>query len=410
MPYHRPTNISCSVYPLDHPTHPVGLPAQEHHVHLASSSITGAIQQIATIESTPDTTFEISVELEPTSYSLAHRPESPDEMDDFLIFIILDGVEVQRSKRHRSQRGPTKISGCFTDDGRSRKFQFAKLTLVDPDDPIEGTKNEKIESSMCMDEKICQALGTIQVNIVRCQLSDKRPINPRSSNSNNNNHRRPGKDLKTTNQMTFSERTKKVLLSDTAGLSEASVVANGNRSFNGTKRSVRSVLWKDKNPFLQFIFEYSSKAVLEAKGIIVKQTGPPPPPPPPRPLTPGANLTNGDSKKRVTSGSSKLKEDASTVGHGHGSYLDSLATGGSSRLDLVDEQKPKKPIEYISIDLDDDDEPKKPILGSSRNSNSKRVKTEESTDNQSNKKEKTIKKKEEVVTIDLTMFDDSDSD
>ncbi|KAH9822229.1 hypothetical protein DFH28DRAFT_1092302 [Melampsora americana] len=245
MPYHRPTNISCSIFPLDHPTHPIGLPAQEHHVHLASSSSTGSIRQIATIESTPNTTFEISVELEPTSYSLTHRPESPEEMDDFLIFITLDGVQVQRSKRHRTQRGPTKISGCFTEDGRSRKFQFSKLTLVDPDESMmikSNDENQKMESLMCMDEKICQALGTIQVDIVRCQLSEKKPINPRhsshSKNHHHHHHRKTAEELKTTNQMTFSERNKKkIFLSDTAGLSEPSEVINGNRSsaFHATK-------------------------------------------------------------------------------------------------------------------------------------------------------------------------------
>ncbi|KAG0149587.1 hypothetical protein CROQUDRAFT_653400 [Cronartium quercuum f. sp. fusiforme G11] len=250
MPTHPATKISCHVYPVDRPNHPVNTHCQEHHVHSASSAASGAIQQIATIESIPDTSFEIRVDIDPMSYSLSHRPESPDVYDDFLIFVILDGVKVQRSKRHRSQRGPTHISGIFTHDGRSRHFKFAKLQLVDPEDETLAPEARKdLQDTLCSDEKICHSLGTIRVDIVRCELGDKKPVQPRSMGRNER------EVLKTSNQMKFSEHTKKVLLTDTAGLSDAHMPnensSRGERLFNGGKRTMRRIEWQDKHPFIQ---------------------------------------------------------------------------------------------------------------------------------------------------------------
>lgn len=255
MPYHRATRISCSIYPTDHPSHPFGLPAQEHHIHSASAAGSGAIQQIATIESMPNTSFEIGVEIDSTSYSLGFRPEAPDDQDDFLIFVTLDGVPVQRSKRHRSQGTSTRISGIFTPDGRSRNFRFAKLELVDPEDEsLDAEARQNIQETLCSDEKICQSLGTIRVDIVRCELGNKRPVVHQAA--------RPGREiLKTSNQMKFSEHTKKVLLTDTAGLSEEMVPSSQTRQntsqFHGAKKSVRPIVWQDKDPFIQVSYHRS---------------------------------------------------------------------------------------------------------------------------------------------------------
>ncbi|KNZ50822.1 hypothetical protein VP01_421g5 [Puccinia sorghi] len=363
MPINQTTGTRCSVLPLDHPSLPVGLPSIEYKHHTMKSTITGAIQEIAIIESNQGTSFEISLDIKPTAYATLHQPDQqlhrlPE--DDYLIYVLLDGINAQRSKRHRSQRTPTRISGVLAQDrSSSRSFQFGSLHLVDPDDHQQPT-----DQSICQDEKIIQALGTIQINIVRCSLGQPKPVprrpNRAGGNPNRASHPCP-ESLKTTNQMMFSERTKKAcLLNNTVGLSQP--VPNSSSGSFPAKRSIRPIVREDPQPFLQFIFKYKPRSVLEAEGIIAP---PPPPPPSPPPHSSADNLKS----TCMTSPTKPAISEQTRLGHDYQSnselHKSSLNPNAQSTHE-VDEKacssffalKPKmkeKPV-YIHIDSDSDSE------------------------------------------------------
>jgi hypothetical protein len=126
-----------------------------------------------------------------------------------------------------------------------RRFQFAPITLVDPDDydtPSQGSSNPT--DMICEDEKVIKSLGTIQVDIIRANLIH-RPRQP---------SKKRAAPATSTNQMKFSERSKKARLLNTAGLSDTS-------PSNGPPHPMQWHIKKeDPKPFLQVIhlFFFSS--------------------------------------------------------------------------------------------------------------------------------------------------------
>ncbi|OAV93332.1 hypothetical protein PTTG_08729 [Puccinia triticina 1-1 BBBD Race 1] len=367
MPSNATSATSCSIYPVDHPSLPAGLPCHEYKHHTMKSTITGAIQEIVIIESSQGTSFEISLDIKPTAYAALHQHtdhpaanSAPLKEDDYLIYVLLDGINAQRSKRHRAQRNPTRISGVYAQDrSSSRSFQFGTIQLVDPDDHPATAENPA--DRICEDEKIIQALGTIQVNIVRCTLGAPQPV-PRRSLKVNNSHRpnpnqRCSSNLRTTNQMKFSERTKKACQLNTAGLSQPMPITHGGRGGGGApfsgKKTIRPVVREDPHPFLQFVFKYKPRAILEAEGIIA-----PPPPPPP---SPPCHSSAGKLKKSTTLRSSSKHSTPTKPGlsgqHDFQSnselHRSSLNPNASAAND-PDEKKPKVQAKPIYIDIDSD--------------------------------------------------------
>ncbi|POW17063.1 hypothetical protein PSTT_00905 [Puccinia striiformis] len=408
MPRNVTTGTNCSIYPIDG-----SIPLLEYKHHTMKSTLNGAIQEIVLIESNEGTAFEIKLDIQPTAYAALHALTEPPnhsnrrdqpryapalKEDDYLIFVILDGINAQRSKRFRGQRTSTRISGVYARDGSSsRYFQFSALQLVDPDDH-QPSASQDPNDQMCDDEKIIQALGTIQVNVVRCKLGPPQPVPNRNKNQKGNQSNRSGgkpargqsagagpggcaESLQTTNQMKFSERSKKASkLNNTAGLSQPVPIPSNGRGRGGgggggggggssgppgAKKNSRPVLSQDPHPFLQFIFNYKPRAILEAEGIIA----PPPPPPPSPPL---AGKPSKDSMRRSTSkrSSSPRKPPTGLAGQHdyqsnselHSSSLRINRTAGINEPDekafnQLREHKPKmKPTEPVCIAIQSDSE------------------------------------------------------
>ncbi|PLW40284.1 hypothetical protein PCANC_07214 [Puccinia coronata f. sp. avenae] len=364
MPLNETSGTSCSIFPIDHPSLPAGLPSNEYKHHTMKSTITGAIQEISIIESNQGTSFEISLDIKPTAYAALHQADGSSghrhlQEDDYLIYVLLDGINAQRSKRHRSQRAPTRISGAYSRDRTSsRSFQFGALNLVDPDD-FQQPSAQNLNGQICQDEKIIQALGTIQVNIVRCTLGAPQPVPRRPYRVSNSRNSHPASEtLQTTNQMMFSERSKKACMLNTVGLGQPVNTCLPGRGRGGVpmpgKKSIRPVVHEEKHPFLQFIFKYKPRTILEAEGIIAQ----PPPPPPSPPRQPSA----GNLKSAAKSSSMKPGlSDQARLGHDFQSNAELHKSSLNPNAHLTndsDEKKPKvqeKPM-YIDIDSDSDSE------------------------------------------------------
>ncbi|KAI7966885.1 hypothetical protein MJO29_000162, partial [Puccinia striiformis f. sp. tritici] len=90
--------------------------------------------------------------------------------------------------------------------------------------------------------------------------------------------------IKTTNQMKFSVWSKKVFLSTTAGLNEESI------SPYPRPEKLWGVKKQDPHPFLQFIFNYKPRSVLEDEGTVPKTSRPPEPPLPLRNVIPKVDV------------------------------------------------------------------------------------------------------------------------
>ncbi|KAA1085311.1 hypothetical protein PGT21_002738 [Puccinia graminis f. sp. tritici] len=374
MPSNSTSSTSCSIYPIDHPTLPAGLPSQEYKHHTMKSTITGAIQEIVIIESNQGTSFEISLDIKPTAYAALHQQSSAKEStnnrnnpplreDDYLIYVLLDGINIQRSKRHRFQRTPTRISGVYSSDrSSSRSFQFGSIQLVDPDDHPHSAQDPA--DQICEDEKIIQALGTIQVNIVKCTLGSPQPVPRRIARANQPSHRansnqRCAANLRTTNQMKFSERSKKACQLNTAGLSQPIPSTHNGRGGAGIpfpgKKTIRPVVHEEPNPFLQFIFRYKPRAILEAEGIIA----PPPPPPPSPPRHPSEGKLKKSDTRRSSSKNSPASNTALSGQHDYQSNSElhkSSLNPNASVANERDEKKPKVQSQPVYIDIHSDSE------------------------------------------------------
>ncbi|KAI8449836.1 hypothetical protein BY996DRAFT_7439018 [Phakopsora pachyrhizi] len=302
MPLNSKSAASCVIYPVRedqhaynhsnshsqrHPSHQADLLPLKEYQHISKRSQDGhrTVEEVVTIESVANQKFFISVELDPNSYSSLMSAENEEDgraefENDYLIFVYMDGVKVQRSKRHRSHVGPTRVSGAYTSDlSASRSFQFGKLSLVDvEDESLDNETLHRLMSELCNDERVMQSLGTIRIDIHRCRLGKSTKTKPRDSSDrgrgrnrgSSKGHQRAdqrgsgeAKEIRTSNQMKFSEQSKKVMLSHTAGLGDALPVEGVTRS-----KFKRDVEQKDEHPFLRFIFNYKSRSLLEAEGII----------------------------------------------------------------------------------------------------------------------------------------------
>ncbi|KAI8454150.1 hypothetical protein BY996DRAFT_8485620, partial [Phakopsora pachyrhizi] len=133
---------------------------------------------------------------------------------------------VQRSKRCRSHVGPTRVSGAYTTDlSASRSFQLGKHLLVDvEDESLDNETLHRLMSELCNNKRVIQSLGTIRIDIHRCRLGKSTKRKPRSSKGQQRADQRgsgEAKDIRTSDQMQFSEQLKKVMLSHTARRGDA---------------------------------------------------------------------------------------------------------------------------------------------------------------------------------------------
>ncbi|KAI8448103.1 hypothetical protein BY996DRAFT_4562781, partial [Phakopsora pachyrhizi] len=133
---------------------------------------------------------------------------------------------VQRSKHCWSHVGPTRVSGAYTTDlSASRSFQLGKHLLVDvEDESLDNETLHRLMSELCNNKRVIQSLGTIRIDIHRCRLGKSTKRKPRSSKGQQRADQRgsgEAKDIRTSDQMQFSEQSKKVMLSHTARLGDA---------------------------------------------------------------------------------------------------------------------------------------------------------------------------------------------
>ncbi|KAA1137559.1 hypothetical protein PGTUg99_018922 [Puccinia graminis f. sp. tritici] len=199
---------------------------QEYKHETSTDPKTGAIQEIVTIESQNASPFEIALNVKPTTYSSIHQattnneslstPTNPTQSlvpEDCVFNFYLDGISIAEGPQSKTTRNfPWRIDRVLVAEGISRKLQFATVNLVDPDDYTNNNNNND-QKKMCEDEKVIKSLGTIQIDVTRCTTVQK----PRIPLSN-----RPSSTV-TTNEMNFSERSKKACLATTAGLAQPSV-------------------------------------------------------------------------------------------------------------------------------------------------------------------------------------------
>ncbi|KAH9467237.1 hypothetical protein MJO29_001050 [Puccinia striiformis f. sp. tritici] len=235
---------------------------QEYKHETSTDATTGAIQEIVTIESQHASPFEMVINVQPTTYSLINQPlldpesvEIPEPtLNDYYFEYFLDGISIGHSRQPKlNPTLPRYASKIYSSDYATiRLFQFANVNLVDPDDyQDQSTKNE--DDKICDDEKVIKALGTIRVDVTKVTLAWQ----PRLKKD------RQSSVIATTNQMKFSERSKKACLATTAGLS---LQSSSDRSPPVMDWFIKS---KDPNPFLQFIFKYKPRSILESEGTIV---------------------------------------------------------------------------------------------------------------------------------------------
>ncbi|KAH9467244.1 hypothetical protein MJO29_001056 [Puccinia striiformis f. sp. tritici] len=227
---------------------------QEYKHETSTDATTGAIQEIVTIKSQDASPFELVVNIRPTTYSLINQSltnsGSFSIAEDYVFTYFLDGIRIAVSKQPKtSTKFPhlvTKISS--SDRTTYRSLQFAKVNLVDPDDYQEKNQVDKI----CNDENVIKSLGTIRVDVFRATLVyQPRPVKTRCKPI-----------VTTSNQMKFSERSKKACLSTTAGLTEQSIYTNP------PPLPMWHAIDQHSKPFLQFIFKYKPRSILETEGTI----------------------------------------------------------------------------------------------------------------------------------------------
>jgi hypothetical protein len=207
-----------------------------------------AIQEIVTIESQQASPFEILIDIKPTTYSAVVHPLAPRApphtlvAEDYICNIYLDGIIVACHRRPKSNAAsPARVSKVFSHDySLIRALQFAAVNLVDPDDyscasPLQSQATSRNPTDkICEDETVIKSLGTIRIDVIRASLAylPRVPV-----------HNQP--PTQTTNQMKFSERSKKARLATTAGLAQESLATRAPPSMEWHVRT------QDPNPFLQ---------------------------------------------------------------------------------------------------------------------------------------------------------------
>ncbi|PLW11572.1 hypothetical protein PCASD_23199 [Puccinia coronata f. sp. avenae] len=298
MPSNAASGVSCSINLLragaDRFSATTRVPCTEYRNHSLRNATTGAIQEIATIESQGACPFEIVINLTPNAFALVsaatpdlqHAPAShlqshsiphphsamtplqPNMMHpfssdslvvqrpDYTYNLILDGINIGHGKQvghtlpHTAHIQHIASRDCATE----RQLQFAPVDLVDPD---EYTHAENPADRICEDEQVIKSLGTIRIDIFRCSLVSRPRPRPTIEAAR-----------RTSNQMKFSEKSKKACLSTTAGL--APEVPRSRPA----SRTRWKVIHQDPNPFLQFIFQYKPRSILEYQEIIPRAVQP----------------------------------------------------------------------------------------------------------------------------------------
>ncbi|KAH9467235.1 hypothetical protein Pst134EB_002258 [Puccinia striiformis f. sp. tritici] len=233
------------------------IPCQEYLHQTIKNPTTGTIQEIVTIESQEASPFEIVLDVKSNAYSLLNPPTTGSEShsgkltpDDYIFETYLDGVYVGSIEQRKYLPDIAYMSAVSSGDYSTyRTFQFAPVQLVDPDERVENPTD-----GVCEDQEVIRSLGTIQIDIRRCNLVAERPA-----------HIDDRPEKQTSNQMKFSERSKKALLSNTAGLTQSfqQTLPPPLLEWNPTDM--------DDHPFLQFIFKYKPRAMLEADGTIPRE-------------------------------------------------------------------------------------------------------------------------------------------
>ncbi|KAA1115417.1 hypothetical protein PGT21_036239 [Puccinia graminis f. sp. tritici] len=278
MPLNAASGSTCSIrLRVDGTEARIG--CQEYKHQTAINPTNRAIQEVVTIESQQASPFEILIDIKPTTYSAIIHPLAPRAphqslvAEDYICNIYLDGIIVACHRRPRSTAAdPSRISRVFSHDySRIRALQFAAVNLVDPDD-YNGTTHDQQAGSIrnpsdkiCEDETVIKSLGTIRIDVVRATLAYLPRVPVRNQ-----------PPTQTTNQMKFSERSKKARLATTAGLAQGSLATSAPPVMEWHVRT------QDPNPFLQFIFNYKPRMILEAEGTIPAPPLAVAPPPPQR--------------------------------------------------------------------------------------------------------------------------------
>ncbi|OAV91886.1 hypothetical protein PTTG_27838 [Puccinia triticina 1-1 BBBD Race 1] len=267
MPVNSASGASCTINllrpsPPSSVQPPTQVPCHEYKHETSIDPTTGAVRETVTIESQQACPFEIVLDIKPTAYAsicpTSNQTDSTAANDsqlpipsDYIVNTTLDGIPVSAYLQSKSARNfPVNLHSVLSHDRKTFKsYQFAKINLVDPDD-YQDVKNPA--DKICEEEKVIKSLGTIQLDVFKCTLGE-RPIGSAG-----------GLHTSTTNQMKFSERSKKARLSTTAGLSEQTA------SRLPPPLTVPYVITQDPHPFLQFFFKYKPRVILEAEGTITR--------------------------------------------------------------------------------------------------------------------------------------------
>ncbi|MCA0777082.1 hypothetical protein KUO10_23395, partial [Vibrio vulnificus] len=91
--------------------------------------------------------------------------------DDYIFETYLDGVYVGSIEQRKYLPDIAYMSAVSSGDYSTyRTFQFAPVQLVDPDERVENPTD-----GVCEDQEVIRSLGTIQIDIRRCNLVAERP-------------------------------------------------------------------------------------------------------------------------------------------------------------------------------------------------------------------------------------------
>ncbi|WAQ82548.1 hypothetical protein PtA15_2A865 [Puccinia triticina] len=294
---------------------------QEYRHESTLDPINHVFKEVVTIESTNSGQFQIDLDINPTvccvlentAANQSGRTTAQKSLIslDYAVKISLDGIEIGTAKMPRTQDGQATYAQVLsTDHTAFRLFQFSPIKLVDPDDDSETTKE------ICQDEQVIKSLGTIQLEIFKCQLRAHKNHIPYGSTDG----------TKTTNEMSFSESNKKARLSSTAGLGDPIIrEAKPYTKYTITQQAA--------HPFLHFIFQYKPQSILVAEGIIPNPVIPAQPPvidssatSTSKPKLPPYSImidsdsepenNNNDKQKKVKKENRVKKEDSNNNGSG----------------------------------------------------------------------------------------------
>ncbi|WAQ80781.1 hypothetical protein PtA15_1A119 [Puccinia triticina] len=261
MPLNAVSGSSCTIHLLQPPTVPASgagsttQPCAEYKHETTVDPTTGAVQETVTIES-QQCPFEIALDVKPTAYSRIRSAthSQPPIASDCVCEIYLDGIYIVshvQPKTIGAAQLPVHIATIVSPDySVIRSLQFATVNLVDPDQLPPAER-------ICEDQNVIKSLGTIRVDVFKCNSAYLQRMNWNGVPA-----------VSTSNQMKFSEKSKKACLATTAGLSAQSVSGLSPPSMQWYPQAAEAT------PFLQFIFDYKPRVILEAEGTIPQAAAP----------------------------------------------------------------------------------------------------------------------------------------